>query len=65
MDPEDIIQEKDLDGYSKSMTIEAIKIVYHQMENSICLIKNNGLKGTDFFVFFKMMMNGIQLHSES
>ena len=53
MNPEDIIQEKDLDGYSKSMTIEAIKIVYDQMENSICLIKNNGRRGTGFFCVFQ------------
>ena len=64
MNSEDIILEKDLDGYSKSMTIEAIKIVCHQMENSICLIKNMDSKVLAFFAFFKMMMNGIQLLSE-
>ena len=65
MSSKDIIQEKFLDGYSKSMSIEAMKIVFHQMENSICHITNNGLKGLVFFVFFKMMMHGIQLRSES
>ena len=37
-------KEKDLENHSKSMSLEAIEIVYKQMKNCICKIKFN-IKG--------------------
>ena len=48
---EDYIKEKDLNGYSKSLSMEEMEIIFTQMKKSLCYIecKDNG-HGTGFFL---------------
>lgn len=50
---EDTEKESYIENYPIPITIEDTQIILEQMKNTICKIyKNNGDKGTGFFVIF-------------